>query len=106
MLLVNRVLDAIQAGSEVNPPQIKACSVVQGVREVYEHLDPRDKRDYRLHLDIPEHLTVWADQQCRREVLRNLLANAFKYCPKQPPLLIRPTPRKPRACETDPPTEL
>lgn len=34
MLLVNRVLDAIQASSEVNPPQIEACSVVQVVREV------------------------------------------------------------------------
>src|SRR5260370_8323856 len=103
MLLVNRALDAIQAGSEVNPPQIKACSVVQVVREVYEHLDPRDKRDYRLHLDIPEHLTVWADQQCLREVLRNLLANAFKYCPKQTAVVIGAAPSESPPWETDPP---
>jgi len=106
MLLVNRVLDASQASSEVNPPQIKAYSVVQVVREVYEHLDPRDKRDYRLHLDIPEHLTVWADQQYLREVLRNLLANAFKYCPKQTAVVIGAAPRESSARGTNPPAQV
>src|SRR5260370_17449011 len=63
MLLVNRVLDASQASSEVNPPQIKAYSVVQAVRKVYDHLDPRDNQAYRLHLYIPDHLTLCSSPQ-------------------------------------------
>src|SRR5260370_40493000 len=103
MLLVNHVLDATQASSKVKPAQIEAYSVVQVVREVLEHLDPRDKRDYRLHLDIPEYLTVRADQQYMRQVLRNLLSNAFKYCPKQTAVVIGAALSDSTAQRTDPP---
>src|SRR5260370_35973408 len=106
MLLVNHVLDATQASSKVKPPQIEAYSVVQVVREVLEHLDPRDKRDYRLHLDIPEHLTVRADQQYMRQVLRNLLSNAFKYCPKQTAVVIGAALSESTAQGTDPPAQV
>jgi len=106
MLLVNHVLDATQASSEVKPPQIEAYSVVQVVREVLEHLDPRDKRDYHLHLDIPEHLTVRADQQYMRQVLRNLLSNAFKYCPKQTAVVIGAALSESTAQGTDPPAQV
>ena len=105
-LLVNQVLDATQASDKVNPPQIEACSVVQVVREVLEHLDPRDKRDYRLHLDIPEHLTVWADQHYMRQVLCNLLSNAFKYCSKQTAVVIGAAVSESSAQGTDRPAQV
>jgi signal transduction histidine kinase len=57
-------------------------------REVVEHLDPRHTQDYQLHLNIPEYLTVWADPHYLRQILRNLLSNAFKYCPRQTAVVI------------------
>lgn len=35
-----------------------------------------------MHLMLPEQVTVWANGQLLRQVLRNLLSNAFKYCPE------------------------
>src|SRR5258707_6850357 len=75
--------NAKQASSEVKPPQLEACSVAQVVRDVLHHLDPREAQAYDLHLQIPEHFTIWADRHYVRQVLRNPLANAFKYFPKQ-----------------------
>ncbi len=106
MFLVNQVLDATQTSSEVNPPQFGAFLVVQVVREVLKHLDPRDKQDYQFYVDIPEHLTVWADQQYVRQVLRNLLSNAFKYCPKQTAVVISAAPSERIAQGTDSPAQV
>jgi signal transduction histidine kinase len=83
LFLVNQVLDATKTCSEVNPAQVEACTVVQVVREVLESLDPRDKQGYQFSLDIPEHLMVWGDRQYIHQVLRNLLSNVSKYCPRQ-----------------------
>jgi signal transduction histidine kinase len=102
LLLVNQVLAATQTSSEVNPPQFEAYSVVQVVREVVEHLDPRHTQDYQLHLDIPEHLTVWADPQH----LRHLLSNAFKYCPRQTAVVISAALSERIAQGTDPPAQV
>jgi signal transduction histidine kinase len=93
--MVGDVLDATQASSEVKPPQLEACSVAQVVRDVLHHLDPREAQAYDLHMEIPEHFTIWADRHYVRQVLRNLLANAFKYCPKQTAVVISATLHEP-----------
>ncbi len=93
--LVGDVLDATQASSEVKPPQLEACSVAQVVRDVLHHLDPREAQAHDLHLEIPDHFTIWADRHYVRQVLRNLLANAFKYCPKQTAVVISATLHEP-----------
>ena len=49
------------------------------VQTVLAHLDPRLLQDYRLQLDISASLLVWADARLVRQVMRNLLTNAFKY---------------------------
>ncbi|HEX6480084.1 MAG TPA: HAMP domain-containing sensor histidine kinase [Ktedonobacteraceae bacterium] len=93
--MVDDVLNATQASSEVNPLQLEVCSVAQVVQEVLQHLDPREVQAYHLQIEIPEHFTIWADRHYVRQVLRNLLSNAFKYAPKQTTLVISATLHEP-----------
>jgi len=90
-----RCADAHKPVSEVKPPQLEACSVAQVVWDVLHHLDPREAQAYDLQMEIPEHFTIWADRHYVRQVLRNLLANAFKYCPKQTAVVISATLHEP-----------
>ncbi len=87
--LVNNILEAGQVSGEVKSLQLEACFVARIVREELEQLDPREVEAYTIQLDIPEQLTVWADQQYFRQILRNLLSNAFKYSPRQTLVLIK-----------------
>jgi PAS domain S-box-containing protein len=89
--LVNSVLDALTITEEMTPPQREEIPVASLVRDVLEHLDPGEEQVVRLHLDIPDGLTVWANEQLLRQVLRNLLSNAFKYCPKSAPVVVSAT---------------
>lgn len=104
--LVDAVLTATQARSEVRPPQLEACSVAQVVQDVLHHLDPREAQAYHLHMEIPEHLTIWADQHYVRQILRNLLSNAFKYSPKQTTVVISARLHEPATQGTDLPPQV
>ena len=101
ILLVNNVLDALAIAEEVRPPQREEFFIAPLVRDVLAHLDPRQEETDRLRLAIPEPLTVWANGQLLRQVLRNLLANAFKYCPKPAAVVISAVLDDPRAQGTD-----
>ena len=61
-----------------NTPACKDFSVLQVVREVLQHTDPRWLHSHRVYLDIPEELVILANEQYFRQILRNLLSNAFK----------------------------
>ena len=87
--LVNSILEVGQVSGEVKSLQLEACFVDRIVREELEQLDPREVKAYTLQLDILEQLTVWADEQYLRQILRNLLSNAFKYSPKQSLVVIK-----------------
>lgn len=88
MLLVNTVLDSIQVGNDVKLPAIEEVSLAHVVQEVLALFDTRKREGYAIHVAIAEDLTVRADQQFLRQVLRNLLSNAFKYAPEQTPIII------------------
>lgn len=83
MHLVNSILDATKAGSGLKPPPLEDISLASITREVIDYLDPRQREDYTLELAVPETLQVKADHQYLRQILRNLISNAFKYSPKQ-----------------------
>ncbi len=89
MILVEGILDATQVGQEVSSPQGEVVSVAHIVHEALAACDPRIRQDYCLHVDVPERLTVWADEHYLRQVLHNLLSNAFKYAPKHTGITIR-----------------
>ena len=88
ILLVNNVLDALAVTEEMQPPPSEELFVAPLVCDVLDHLDPRKEQADRLSLEIPEKLTVWANGQLLRQVIRNLLSNAFKYCPKPASVII------------------
>jgi signal transduction histidine kinase len=106
MLLINHVLDATQASSEVRPPQLEACSVAQMVRDVLEPLGPREQQEHRIHVEVHDHLMVWADPQFVHQILRNLLSNAFKYSPGQTAVIINAARSERTAQETDTPSQV
>jgi signal transduction histidine kinase len=87
-LLVDNVLDAVQSDKKMKTLHIERLNVAREVAHVLELFDPRKTNAYSLHLDIAENLTVWGDQQSLRQVLRNLLSNAFKYAPVHTPITI------------------
>jgi len=89
LVLTNTILEV----SEVDRDPVKiSCAptpVVPVVQGVLVTFDPRVVQAYTLTVDIPECVTVLADQQALQQVLRNLLSNAFKYAPKGTPISFR-----------------
>jgi signal transduction histidine kinase len=87
-LLINSILDAARVDGDRQNLHLEPTPVAPTVREVLASFDPREVHAYAVRLDLPEHLTVWADQHALRRVLRNVLGNAFTYAPKQTPISI------------------
>jgi len=87
-MLIGNVLDALQIDSEKEHPSLQAFLVLQAIREVLEYTDPRWLHSHRVHLDISEELVIVANEQYFRQVLRNLLSNAFKYTPADTDILV------------------
>lgn len=80
-LLVDNVLDAAQTTSEMKPPRCEVLHVAEVFQDVLAHVDPATREAYRVHVECEAELSLWADAQYTRQVLRNLLSNAFKYSP-------------------------
>jgi signal transduction histidine kinase len=87
-LLINNVLDAIHLDKETKPPCVQSLSVAQIVTDVLAQFDPRTLHNYDIQVHVAEALHVKADPQYVRQVLRNLLSNAYKYTPKQTQVVV------------------
>ena len=87
-LLVSNVLDTIQVGNDKDAIYLEDLPVIDVIYEVVEHFDPRQQREYPVQVNVPAHLVVRANGQYFRQVLRNLLSNAFKYAPTDAPISI------------------
>ncbi len=91
-LLVNDVLDTVRSDNQPRMLHLKNVPVAQIVKNVLDNFDPRTIQNYDLQISIPETLIVQADERFMRQILRNLLSNAFKYTPPQTQLVIDATP--------------
>lgn len=87
-LLVNNVLDAIHIDNGARSLHIKRIIVMQAVKDILAQFDPRTTNNYTIHVQIDQTLSVEADVQQLRQVLRNLLSNAFKYAPPQTEIIV------------------
>jgi signal transduction histidine kinase len=83
LTLTNTILDVARTDAHTNPPQVQELFVADIVREVLEQLEPLQRQEHPIHLEIAEGLVAQADPQSLCQVLRNLLSNAFKYTPPQ-----------------------
>jgi len=89
LALTNKILEVTNVDHDLEQISCEPTSVVVVVQEILTTFDPRVVQEHTLEVDVPEHVTVLADQQALRQVLRNLLSNAFKYAPKGTPVSIR-----------------
>jgi signal transduction histidine kinase len=87
--LMSDILDAVRISNDVHPPHFEEVLLANLVRETLARTSAWIQEQRPLHLDIPPALTVWADRQQLRQVLRNLLSNAYKYSPPWTPITVR-----------------
>ncbi|HEU5229331.1 MAG TPA: HAMP domain-containing sensor histidine kinase [Ktedonobacteraceae bacterium] len=80
---VNRVLDTTNVVSEIPIARPEAICLQQLLQEVLAQLAHEERDAYTICVQVPEQIMVWADAQLLRQVVQNLLSNAFKYVPRQ-----------------------
>src|SRR6266849_2007302 len=105
-LLLDTITEAMRVTNEMKPAKAEELMVAHVVREVVDQLDSQHEQEHILQLDIPEQLTVWADKYYLRQIVRNLLSNAFKYAPKQTPVIIRAVVKEGARGEPDAPAQV
>ncbi len=88
LALFATILDAAEIRTVVKAPHLEILSLKAVVERLLEHSDPRERAQHPVYLEVPDSLNVWADLHYLRQVLRNLLSNAFKYTPPQTPIVI------------------
>ncbi|HVB20889.1 MAG TPA: HAMP domain-containing sensor histidine kinase [Ktedonobacteraceae bacterium] len=89
--LVETVLEAAHSTTGVKAANSETLVVQDVLQDVLARFEPRLREAYFLHIVCPEELTVWADQNYMRQVLSNLLSNAFKFAAKQSEVIISVT---------------
>lgn len=87
--LLNTVLDTAYIGTTTLSPQIENLALSPLVEGIVDQCDPRQREEHPIHLDVAPSLFVQADQKYLRQILRNLLSNAFKYTPAHTPIFLR-----------------
>lgn len=87
-MLIGNILDALQIDSGEECLSLQEFSVLQAVRESLKLTNPSWMHSHRVYLDISEELVILANEQYFRQVLRNLLSNAFKYTPTETEVLV------------------
>lgn len=87
-LLVNNVLDTMSKEKERQSLFVEQIAIRDILFEVLERFDPKTVQEHPIHVDLPDYIVVMANAQHLRQILRNLLSNAFKYVPVGTPIIV------------------
>jgi signal transduction histidine kinase len=86
--LTYNVLDAMQIDEQGKMLLAAEFVLARQVEDIVKHLDADKLQSYSIQLEIPDHLTAFANAQAMRQVLHNLLSNVFKYAPLHTRIII------------------
>jgi signal transduction histidine kinase len=89
--LVRSALSVSRIESNAARSTPESFHLLPAVLATTDLLDPREAgdRERELHIEVPEELAVYADQEHVRQVLLNLLSNASKYSAAGSPIEIK-----------------
>jgi two-component system, chemotaxis family, CheB/CheR fusion protein len=88
--LINTLLDVarVQSGQlELSPEYFEVVPFVNEITEEMQRTTAKHKID--IHLEIGEHVQVFADRARTAQVLNNLVSNAIKYSPDAKRILVK-----------------
>ncbi len=99
-LLINKIMEAVRANNDTAPLQKDTILVAQIVHEILDQFDPRKIENHHLKIEISKYIFVAANALHLRQILRNLLSNAFKYSPLHSSVVISAQPQTSQEGET------
>ena len=82
VLMVGNIMDASRVHVDVEEVRLGPVSLATSVSHVLEIMDGMTRRENRLvQVDVPDDIVVMADELRLRQIILNLVGNAFKYSP-------------------------
>lgn len=89
VLMVNNIMDASHVQIDIEQVRLKSVSLIDPVLHVLEIVEGIARREKRaIRLEVPTDIVVMADELRLRQILLNLVSNAFKYSPAGTPIEI------------------
>lgn len=81
-LMIANVMDASRVQVQAENTKLSGVLLQDTISHVLKVLEPMVQREHRtISVDVPDNLFVIADDPRLRQVLLNLISNAFKYSP-------------------------
>lgn len=86
--LIRTTVETLQASTMQPPVHLSVFSLRHEIHTALAHCDSRLLQEHPVELDIADSLLVCADPRYLRQIMRNLLTNAYKYTPTGTPITV------------------